>query len=134
MSARSSGSNDSDRDINPSLNSVKLANVILLYGLRTVVQIFHSLLISSVSVDFFDVGSEPVYVHLIFVDRSLFCQYCWNVDGLGVAAGLLCLRRFMCRGVDAVCLCLSTSFVVTNGFHFRVPLVHALGISSPGGR
>jgi hypothetical protein len=29
---------------------------------------------------------------------------------------------------------LNTSFVVTNGFPFRLPLVHALGVSSPGGR
>ena len=73
MSAGSSGSNDSDRDIDPSLNSVKVANFILLYGLRTVVQLFHSLLVSSVSVIFFDVGCiPPVYVHLVGVDRSLF--------------------------------------------------------------
>ena len=72
MSAGSSGSNDSDRDIDPSVNFVKLANFILLYGLRTVVQLSHSLLVSSVSVSFFDVGSIPVYVHLVCVDRSLF--------------------------------------------------------------
>jgi hypothetical protein len=29
---------------------------------------------------------------------------------------------------------LNTSFAVTNGFLFRLPLVHALGVSSPGGR
>jgi hypothetical protein len=69
MSAGSSGSNDSDKDIESSLNSVKVANFILLYGLRTVVQLFHSLLVSSVSVVFFNVGCKPVYVH---VDRSLF--------------------------------------------------------------
>ena len=73
MSAGSSGSNDSDRDIDPSLNSVKVANFILLYGLRTVVQLLHSLLVSSVSVFFFYVGCiPPVYVHLVRVDRSLF--------------------------------------------------------------
>jgi hypothetical protein len=44
-----------------------------LYGRRTVVQLFHSLLVSSVSVGFFDVGCiPPVYVHLVCVDRSLF--------------------------------------------------------------
>ena len=105
MSAGSSGSNDSDRDIDPSLNSVKLANFILLYVLRTVVQFFHSVLVSSVSVRFFDVCCIPVYVHLVCVDRSLFfCQYRWNVDDLGVAVELLCLRRFICRGVDVVCV------------------------------
>jgi hypothetical protein len=72
MSAGSSGSNDSDRDIDPSLNSIKVANFILLYGLRTVVQLFHYLLVSSVSVIVFDVGCIPVYVHLVYVDRSLF--------------------------------------------------------------
>jgi hypothetical protein len=41
----------------------------------------------------------PVYVHLVCVDRSFFCRYCWNIDGLGVAVELLCLRRFICRGV-----------------------------------
>ena len=84
---------------------------------------------------FFDVGCIPVYVHLVCVDGSLFfCQYCWNVDGLGVAVELLCLRRFICRGADVICLCLNTSFVVTNGFPFRLPLIHTLGVSSPGGR
>ena len=69
MSAGSSGSND----IDPSLNSVKVANFILLYGLRTVVQLFHSLLVSSVSVFFFYVGYiPPLYVHLVCVDCSLF--------------------------------------------------------------
>ena len=72
MSAGSYGSNDSDRDIDPSLYSVKLANFILLYVLRTVVQFFHSLLVSSVSVGFFDVGCIPVYVHIVCVDRSFF--------------------------------------------------------------
>jgi hypothetical protein len=37
-------------------------------------------------------GSEPVYVHLISVDRSLFCRFCWNIDGLGVAVVLVGLR------------------------------------------
>ena len=82
MSAGSFRSNHSDGDIDPSLNSVKLANFILLYELRTVVQLFQSLLVSSVSVFFFDVGSIPAYVYLVCVDRSLFCQYCWNVDVL----------------------------------------------------
>ena len=119
MSAGSSGSNDSDRDIDPSLNSVKLANFILFYGLRTVVQLVHSLLVSSVSVFFFDVGCIPVvYVHLVCVDRSLFCQYCWNADGLGVTVELLCLRLFICRGVEVVSLCLNTSFVVTKASLF----------------
>jgi hypothetical protein len=68
MSAGSSGSND----IDPSLNSVKVANFILLYGLRTVVQLFHSLLVSSVSVFFYVGCIPPVYVHLVCVDRSLF--------------------------------------------------------------
>jgi hypothetical protein len=87
---------NSDRDIDPSLNSVKVANFILLYGLRTVVQLFHYLLVSSVSVIFFDVGCIPVYVHLVCVDRSLFFyQYCWNVDGLGVAVELIFLHRLM---------------------------------------
>jgi len=53
MSAGSSGSNDSDRDIDPSLNSVKVANFILLYGLRTVVQLFHFL--------FFFLSTQTVY-------------------------------------------------------------------------
>ena len=135
MSAGSSGSNDSDRDIDLSLNSVKVTNFILLYGLRTVIQLLHSLLVSSVSVFFFYVGCiPPVYVHLVCRSLSFFCQYCWNVDGLGIAVELLCLRRFICRGVDVICLCLNTSFVVSNGFPFRLPLVHALGVSSPGGR
>ena len=33
-----------------------------------------------------------------------FCQYCWNVDGLGVAIVLVCLRCFICRGVDVGCV------------------------------
>jgi hypothetical protein len=53
MSAGSSGSNDSDRDIDPSLNSVKVANFILLYGLRTVVQLFHFF--------FFFLSTQTVY-------------------------------------------------------------------------
>ena len=63
-----------------------------------------------------------------------FCRYCWNVDGLGVAVELLCLRCFICREVDVGYLCLNTSCIVTNGFPFRLPLVHTLGVSSPGGR
>ena len=131
MSAGSSGSND----IDPSLNSIKVANFILLYGLRTVVQLFHSLLVSSVSV-FFLCWLHTTSICASCLCRSLpfFCQYCWNVDGLGVAVELLCLRRFICRGVQVVCLCLNTSYVVTNGFPFRLPLVHMLGVSSPGGR
>jgi hypothetical protein len=40
---------------------------------ETDIQLFHSLLVSSVSVGFFDVGCiPPVYVHLVCVDRSLF--------------------------------------------------------------
>ena len=85
MSAESSGSNDSDRDIDPSLNSVKVANFILLYGLRTVVQLFHSLLVSSVSVFFFRCWLHTTSICASCLCRSLpvFCQYCWNVDGLG---------------------------------------------------
>ena len=63
-----------------------------------------------------------------------FCQYCWSVDGLGVTVVLVCLRCFICRGVDVGCLCLNTSCIVTNSFPFRLPLVHTLGVSSPGGR
>jgi hypothetical protein len=63
-----------------------------------------------------------------------FCQYCWNVDGLGVTVVLVCLRCFICRGVDVGCLCLNTSCIVTNGFPFRLPLVHTLVLSSPGRR
>ena len=83
--------------------------------------------------NFVGFGSEPICVHLVCVDRSLFCQYCWNSDGLGVAVVLVCLRCFICRGVDVGCLCLNTSCILTNGFPFRLPLVHTLGVSSPGG-
>ena len=134
MSAGSSRSNGSDRDIDPSLNFVKVANFILLYGLRTVVQLFHSLLVSSVSVVFFRYWLHTSICASCLSIAPFFCQYCWNVDGLGIAAELICLRRFICRDVDVVCLCLNTSFVVTNGFPFRLPLVHALGVSSPSGR
>jgi hypothetical protein len=42
--------------------------------------------------NFVGFGSEPVYVHLVCVDCSLFfCQYCWSVDGLGIAVVLVCL-------------------------------------------
>ena len=70
MSAGTSGSNDSDRDIDPYLNSVKVANFILLYGLRTVVQLFHYLLVSSVSV-VFSMLVAYLCMYLVCVDRSL---------------------------------------------------------------
>jgi hypothetical protein len=42
--------------------------------------------------NFVGFGSEPVYVHLVCVDCSpFFCQYCWSVDGLGIAVVLVCL-------------------------------------------
>ena len=134
MSAGSSESNDSDRDIDPSLNSVSwpisfcCTDFVQLYSfsiLRWYLQYwcFFSMLVMNQYMCILSVSIAP-----------FFCQYCWNVDGLGVAIELLCLRRFICRGVDFVCLCLNTSFVVTNGFPFRLPLVHALGVSSPGGR
>jgi hypothetical protein len=70
MSAGTSGSNDSDRDIDPYLISVKVANFILLYGLRTVVQLFHYLLVSSVSV-VFSMLVAYLCMYLVCVDRSL---------------------------------------------------------------
>ena len=63
-----------------------------------------------------------------------FCRYCWSVDGLGVAVVLVCLRCFICREVDVGYLCSNTSYIVTICFPFRLPLVHTLGVSSPGGR
>ena len=119
MSAGSSGSNDSDRDIDPSLNSVKVANFILLYSFSILCWYLQYQWVFSMLVAYHQ------YMCILPVSIApFFCQYCWNVDGLGVAVELLCLRRFICRGVDVVCLCLNTSFVVTNGFPFRLPLVH----------
>jgi hypothetical protein len=69
--------------------------------------------------NFVGFGSEPVYVHLVCVDRSLFCQYCWSVDGLGVAVVLVCLRCFICREVDVGCLCLNTSCIVLDEYWER---------------
>ena len=78
-------------------------------------------------------SSEPVYVHLVCVDRSLFlCRYCWDIDGLGVAVVLIGLRCFILRRVNVGCLCLYTSCILTNGFPFRLPLVHTFGVSSGG--
>ena len=71
---------------------------------------------------------------LSVLSAPFFCQYCWGVDGLGVAVVLVCLRSFICRGVYVNCLCLNTSCIVTNGFPFRLPLLHTLDVSSASGR
>jgi hypothetical protein len=44
-------------------------------------------------------------------------QYCWSVDGLGVAVVLICLHCFICRGVDVGCL-----FKFVSGYlpYFRI--------------
>ena len=83
MSAGSSRSNHSDGDIDPYLNFVKLANFILLYGLRTVIQLFYSLLVSSVSVFFFRCRFHTsICVSCLCRSLPFYCQYCWNVAGL----------------------------------------------------
>ena len=84
--------------------------------------------------NFVGLGSEPVYVHFVCVDHSLFF-----VDTVGIlmaCASLLCWSVCVdssCEGLmSAVCVC--TEVVFTNGFPFHLPLVHTFGVSSPGGR
>ena len=41
------------------------------------------------------------YMYILSVSIApFFSRYCWNVDGLGVAVVLVCLRCFICRRVD----------------------------------
>ena len=136
MSAGSSGSNDSDRDIDPYLNSVKVANFILLYGLRTVEQLFHSLLVSSVSVGFF-----RCWLHT-FVCASCLCRslpfILVNTVGMLMAwASLLswsvCVVSSVEGLISSVCVWTQVLLSPTDLF-FCLPLVHALGLFSPGGR
>ena len=75
------------------------------------------------------------YMYILSVSIApFFCRYCWNIDGLSVAVVLVGLPCFICRRVNVDCLSLYASCILTNGFPFRLPLVHTFGVSSPGGR
>ena len=51
-------------------------------------------------------------------------------------ASLLCWSVCVVSSVEGLMssACLNTSCIFTNGFPFRLPLVHTFGVSSPGGR
>jgi hypothetical protein len=67
-----SGSNDAEKDTDPSLNSVLYASLSLLYGLRTAVHDFHGVCFSSSSAMYFvGVSCLPVKLLIVWVDRSL---------------------------------------------------------------
>ena len=128
MSAGSSGSNDSDRDIDPSLNSVKVANCILLYSFSILCWYLQYQWVFSMLVAYHQ------YMCILSVSIAPFFV---NTVGMLMAwASLLSCSVCVVSSVEGLMssVCLNTSFVVTNGFPFRLPLVHALCVSSPGGR
>ena len=76
-----------EKDTDPSLNSVLQDSLPLMYGLRTAVHLFHGVRGSSVSRYFVGVNYLPIKLLLAWVDRSLICV---NVVGLWMACSSLC--------------------------------------------
>ena len=76
-----------EKDTDPTLNSVIQVSLPLMYGLRTAVHLFHGVRDSSLSRYFVGVNCLPIKLFLVWVDRSLICV---NVVGLWRACSSLC--------------------------------------------